>query len=326
MALAGLWAGGVPGLVGIDIADFGRRYMASDRPSAWLMGSVSHLINRARDIGVENGSSSICDHRLPLAHFVGCGDRNGVRAAMIGQVRVSQPIMVLHGGGSALACGLDGQIRTEGRHGLFVGDTRVLSTYRMWVSGVPWHLLGRSRSGQATAHWEFHNSTIRDPSGDIPEGRVLFSLHRRIDGVLHDDLQVSAFHDRPIKARLTIQPDADFADIFEVKQQSIPPRLMVLRNLGLCGGSLAYEREGFRRALYLTCTPACSQPVYVGAQVVFDLDLSHGQEWRCCLELAPEIDGRSGFERPSCWSVRSRGGERISTRWPSRTPRIRPMS
>src|SRR5581483_11619541 len=65
-----------------------------------------------------------------------------------------------------------------------------------------------------------------------------------------------------------------------------------LRNLGLCGGSLAYEREGFRRALYLTCTPACSQPVYVGAQVVFDLDLLHGQEWRCCLELAPEIDGR----------------------------------
>lgn len=45
MALAGLWAGGVPGLVGIDIADFGRRYMASDRPSAWLMGLVSHLIN-----------------------------------------------------------------------------------------------------------------------------------------------------------------------------------------------------------------------------------------------------------------------------------------
>ncbi len=34
MALAGLWAGGVPGLTAIDIADFGRRYMISDRPSA----------------------------------------------------------------------------------------------------------------------------------------------------------------------------------------------------------------------------------------------------------------------------------------------------
>jgi hypothetical protein len=45
MALAGLWAGAVPGMVAFDIADFGRRYMVSDRPSAWLLGMVSHLAN-----------------------------------------------------------------------------------------------------------------------------------------------------------------------------------------------------------------------------------------------------------------------------------------
>ena len=45
MALAGLWAGRVPGLVAIDIADFGRRYMISDRPSAWFVGLASHLVN-----------------------------------------------------------------------------------------------------------------------------------------------------------------------------------------------------------------------------------------------------------------------------------------
>jgi hypothetical protein len=45
MALVGLWAGRVPGLVAIDIADFGRRYMVSDRPSAWVLGLVSHLVN-----------------------------------------------------------------------------------------------------------------------------------------------------------------------------------------------------------------------------------------------------------------------------------------
>ena len=45
MALAGLWAGRVPGLAAIDIADYGRRYMVSDRPSAWLLGLASHLAN-----------------------------------------------------------------------------------------------------------------------------------------------------------------------------------------------------------------------------------------------------------------------------------------
>jgi hypothetical protein len=45
MAMAGLWASRVPGLAAIDIADFGRRYMVSDRPSAWLLGLASHLVN-----------------------------------------------------------------------------------------------------------------------------------------------------------------------------------------------------------------------------------------------------------------------------------------
>jgi hypothetical protein len=45
MAMAGLWAGRVPGFVAIDIADFGRRYIVADRPSAWFFGMVSHLVN-----------------------------------------------------------------------------------------------------------------------------------------------------------------------------------------------------------------------------------------------------------------------------------------
>ena len=45
MAIAGIWAGRVPGLVAVDLADIGRRYMASDRPSAWLFGLASHLTN-----------------------------------------------------------------------------------------------------------------------------------------------------------------------------------------------------------------------------------------------------------------------------------------
>ena len=45
MAVAGLWAGKVPGLVAVDIADFGRRYIVSDRPTAWMFGMASHLTN-----------------------------------------------------------------------------------------------------------------------------------------------------------------------------------------------------------------------------------------------------------------------------------------
>ena len=45
MALVGLWAGRIPGLDAVDIADFGRRYVVSDRPSAWMIGFATHLLN-----------------------------------------------------------------------------------------------------------------------------------------------------------------------------------------------------------------------------------------------------------------------------------------
>jgi hypothetical protein len=45
MAISGLWASRIPGLIAIDIADVGRRYMVSDRASAWLLGLASHLVN-----------------------------------------------------------------------------------------------------------------------------------------------------------------------------------------------------------------------------------------------------------------------------------------
>ena len=54
---------------------------------------------------------------------------------MNGGSRVPQPYLILWGSGVALACGLDGQVQAEELHGLFAGDTRVLSTYQLLVSG-----------------------------------------------------------------------------------------------------------------------------------------------------------------------------------------------
>jgi glycogen debranching enzyme len=210
---------------------------------------------------------------------------------MIGTVRVPQPIMVLHGGGVALASGLDGQVHAEQRHGLFAGDTRVLSTYRLSVNSHAWRLLGRSRGGHGTAQWEFLNPCIRDPTGDIPEGRLLLSVRRRVDGVVHDDLRLCAFVMREVKIRLSLQIDADFADIFQVRHRSTPPRLNIRREPGLCGGSMSYDRKGFSRRLHVHCEALGCEPIYVGSLVIFELTLAPGMEWVCCVDLIPELDG-----------------------------------
>lgn len=207
-------------------------------------------------------------------------------------IQVVHPIEVLHAGGAVLACGLDGQMEADSLHGLFVGDTRVLSTYRIMVGGRPWQLVSRSRKGRATALWHFQNTGIRDALGDIPEGTLLFSLRRRVDGAVHDDLQISSYAGRSCNLRLMIQIDGDFSDIFEVKEQSIPPRLNVNRATRESGFVLVYRRGDFCRAVNVLFDADGPAPEFVGSSVAFDIALDSGHQWACCIEISPEIAGR----------------------------------
>ncbi|HEU5330897.1 MAG TPA: glycogen debranching N-terminal domain-containing protein [Thermomicrobiales bacterium] len=210
---------------------------------------------------------------------------------MSGGVRVPQPIMVLHGGGVALACSLDGQLLAEELHGLFAADTRVLSTYQLGVGGYAWRPLSRARAGHATASWEFTNPLVRGATGDIPAGTLLLSLRRRLDGALYDDLALRAFVDRPVRVRFTLHLDADFADIFAVKDRLLPPRLGIQRVPTAAGLTLTYEQAGFRRGLQITVVPSAGRLLIVGALALFDLELAPGAVWTGRLEAAPVIAG-----------------------------------
>ncbi|MGZ3600079.1 MAG: amylo-alpha-1,6-glucosidase [Ktedonobacterales bacterium] len=196
--------------------------------------------------------------------------------------------VLLHADGVALACGLDGHLSEHDLHGLFAGDTRVLSTYRIGLGGRPWRLLGRMQHGHATAQWDFENVRVRGAAGEIPPSAVALTLWRRLSGALHDDLRIQSFHRHRLRARLTLQLDADFADIFEVHDESILPRPTVSRIPAHDRLTLSYAVAGFRRALRISFA-APTPPTFVGALVVFDLDLAPGAEWRCCVEAVPVL-------------------------------------
>jgi glycogen debranching enzyme len=219
---------------------------------------------------------------------------------MMEGVRVPSPVLILHGGGTALACDYTGQLRADELHGFFAGDTRVLSTYRFDINGQVWQLLGRSRSGHGTAHWMFQNKTFRDQFGDIEEGTILLDLRRRIDGALHDDIRLRSFVTRRVRARLSLQLDADFADIFEVKAQSIATRMNALRVATDKGFSLIYDHDGFRRGLHVTFTGRNLAVALASSRVLFEVDIGANGDWLCCLDAEPEIRTRRvGLSAPA---------------------------
>jgi glycogen debranching enzyme len=204
------------------------------------------------------------------------------------------PTVVLHGNTTALVSDLTGQVSAEELQGFFAGDTRVLSTYKFEVNGCAWRMLARSRLGHGSAQWQFQNPDLRDLLGDVPAGLVSFTLKRRIAGAMHDDLCIESFAGRSVRLRLTLQLDADFADIFEVKSRAMPPRMNLLRILDGKRMVLVHEgRRGFRRALHvaLDCSGDAA-PSLAGSRIGLDLVLGHGEKWTCCVEAVPEIDGR----------------------------------
>jgi glycogen debranching enzyme len=205
-------------------------------------------------------------------------------------VRVAQPVETLHGGGVALSCALDGSVSADELHGLFAGDTRVLSTYRMTLGGVGLDVLSRVRLGHGEARWHYQNRTFRDHAGDVPAGSVSLSVRRRIDGALHDDLRLTSYVGRPLRTHLVVQLDADFADLFEVKRRQLPPRLGVHRAATPSGLLLEFCRGGFRRALDVSISAPGRPPVSAGSRLTFELELAHATTWSCCLEARPEID------------------------------------
>ena len=208
------------------------------------------------------------------------------------ELRVPHPIEVLFGDGAAMACGPDGELRADELHGLFAGDTRVLSTLRMTIGGQKWQLLSRRRVGHGTGRWRFQSPELRDPRGTLAEGCLFLELDRRVAGALHDDLRITSYAQTPIRTTLIVQLDGDFADIFEVRQQrDMQPRLAVERVATRDGFLLTYEHGGFSRRLHVAIGTETA-PQLVGSLLLFDLALDHGGEWRLCMSMEPEVDGR----------------------------------
>jgi glycogen debranching enzyme len=205
---------------------------------------------------------------------------------------IPQPLVILHGDGVGLACAADGSLQAEETQGLFAGDTRLLSSYRFTVAGHGWRLLARRRLGPATVQWDLQNPKMRAFGNDLSQGCLHARIRRRVFGALHDDLRVTSFLDRPIPIRLALLIDTDFADLFEVKDRTTPPRLGSHRFANGPRVTLDYQRGDFRRGLEVDFEASQGDPLFVGSQIVFDVILAPHEPWTCCVEAVPVVDGR----------------------------------
>src|SRR5437763_12556561 len=126
--------------------------------------------------------------------------------------------------------------------GLFYRDTRHLSRWQLRLGGRPLESL-------AADAVEYDEAVIylEEPTGTVYRNATVSILrHRWIGDGLKESIEVTNHDSEPVRLQVELLFDADFADIFEVKDKTRKIGRAYHR-VGEDHTLLGYERDGFRR-------------------------------------------------------------------------------
>jgi glycogen debranching enzyme len=154
--------------------------------------------------------------------------------------------------------------------GFFFQDVRHLSTWRLLADRAALRLLTSRNTGYyaASVFGTLASAEVgRNPAVTVRRDRLV------ADG-LREDLTVDNNSEQARRLRLEVHVDADFADLFEVKQNQ--PKQGAFRvEPGRRRLEFGYRRRGFRRRTTVTASQPCH--VWQGG-MTFELELApHGR-------------------------------------------------
>jgi glycogen debranching enzyme len=205
--------------------------------------------------------------------------------------------LVLKGGDTFAVLNRFGDIDSSSRHedGIYRGGTRFASCLRLLlISGRPLLLSSTVREDNVVVVADLTNPDIYfDGKVVLPRGTLHIMRRKFIwENTYYERIRIHNYAVTPVDTTISIQFDADYADIFEVRGQQRPRRGEMLRpesrsdgvNLGYLG------MDGVTRRTLLRCTP---EPELVsGKELQFDLHLEEDGEREFLLSITCELDGQ----------------------------------
>ena len=187
----------------------------------------------------------------------------------------------------------DGDIEPSGTQGLYFRDTRFLSTWKLLVNGSEPELLAYEPDSPFSAAFV---SRLRPRSGKA-DSTLLVVRRRYVGNGMREDLMLRNLADEAAACSVTILADADFAQLFEVKQLMQVARGEPRRTSLEAG--LRYEATSHElpRSLDISCSePAVASRDTLDLQVV----VPPRAQWSVCLQLTLSMDGEPVPARHRC--------------------------
>jgi glycogen debranching enzyme len=182
-------------------------------------------------------------------------------------------------------CGADGDMGGDGAQGLFVRDARVISKWRLTIDGHPVQPLG-AFTPEPFAGVYLARSRARDGRA---EPTLLVERRRRLGEGMVEDLVLHNYGREPAGVQVTVDLDADFADLFSVKVGRPAARSDVQVRVDADAWRARSEGGPVQRTVEVRASGAA---VTVGG-LAFRVVVPPSGTWRTSLSVAATLNGRT---------------------------------
>jgi glycogen debranching enzyme len=177
----------------------------------------------------------------------------------------------------------DGTIRSGSPHGVFYMDTRVVSAWRLVVDG-------RDLDHLATFTRQPHHATFlakARPSSRGLDSTLLVQRDRYVGAGMREDVVVTNLGAEAVAVRVDLYVDADFADLFAVKEGRTRSESAPEVHAGDDVLELELATVDPRRGLRVRAAEAAAHP----DRLTFRQVIPARGDWRTSVEALPMIDG-----------------------------------
>jgi glycogen debranching enzyme len=179
----------------------------------------------------------------------------------------------------------NGDIHSEHPHGLFVHDTRILSGWRLTVNGQPLEPLAAETKEPYRALFVGRVSR----SDGYADSSLIVERLREVGAGIQEQVTVRNYSLEPTECEIALNIEADFADLFEVKEARIQRRWDETRQTD--GDTLTIEAlwQDVRKGVTVQVSGADITPEALTYRVTVP---PHGH-WSTVLTVVPSIEGAS---------------------------------
>lgn len=186
--------------------------------------------------------------------------------------------------GSTFCIGLStGDIRPGPPHGLFFRDTRILSRWEVRVDGYPLQPLAVEHADPFAATFVCQARPRRGHA----DATILVQRRRYVGDGMREDIVLENHSGEAAACTVTILVDADFADLFEVKEDRVADRTRRLTSQATDALHAEYRWMGQSRGVRITATPA---PDYLPGVISFQVVVPARGRWEAVLQVQASVN------------------------------------